>query len=157
GFVRVARQRPLLGAVLALWVAPMWAMLSVQENWEELKMTYLVLLLPPAAVALAAGIDAPRAPGRGALVRTARRTAALAATTAAGGAAAPPIARAAAPGAPGGRAPFPPAAVTPPGFAELPQEKRGGGEFSHTAESPAELARERARLVPPRLLPAPYR
>lgn len=152
GFGVLARRRPAVAAVCALWLAPMWAMLSVQENWEELKMTYLVLLWPAAMLPLAQGVQwlAERE------VRPVRRLGLLVAVTAGVWVGAALLGRTEAPLDARWYVRFPHAATNAAGFAELPPEKRWAWEFFHSAESPSEVARERGRLVPPRLLPGLY-
>jgi hypothetical protein len=156
GFVGLARRRPALAAVVALWIGALLAMLSVQENWEELKMTYLVLLFPAGALPFAEGLRQLASPVDDRKRRLARVGAFLgcAAVVWLGARALGTV-----------EAPvderwwqrFPHAARNRAGFAELPHALRWSWEFFHSGESEAELRRERARLVPPRLLPSSYR
>lgn len=153
GWLALGRRRPAVAVSVALWIAALWGMLSVQENWEELKMTYLVLVFPAAAL--------PFAEALGWLSRSARspsfRVVALGATVAGVWLAASALATVEVPVDPRWWQRFPHAAVNSAGFAELPHELRWSWEYFHSSESEAELARERARLVPPHFLPRSYR
>lgn len=41
----------------ALWFTPMYLLLSVQENWSELKMTFILLVFNPLILCLSLGLD----------------------------------------------------------------------------------------------------
>jgi hypothetical protein len=58
GALSLWRERRELAVLLALWCAPLLALLAVQENWNLEKTTYLLLALPPIALAAAAGLGA---------------------------------------------------------------------------------------------------
>jgi len=137
----------------ALWIGLMWAMLSVQENWEELKMTYLVLLAPPLALVLAEGLGFL---SRGAVSFRRRSLSYLAAALLVAGAVML-LGRVRVPPDPRWPVRFPHAATNAAGFEVLPPEKRWAWEFFHSAETAVELDRERARLLPPPLLPSSWR
>lgn len=42
---------------LVLWLLPMYLLLSVQENWSNLKMTFLLLCLNPIVILVSAGLE----------------------------------------------------------------------------------------------------
>lgn len=150
------RRRPAVALCVTLWVTALWAMLSVQENWEELKMTYLVLLFPAAAVAFAEGLrwlSQRTDTVRGSLVRLAALTLLAIGVWLGAGA----IGTVEVPADARWWQRFPHAAANRAGFADLPHNLRWGWEFFHSRESDAELQRERDRLLPPRLWPRMYR
>jgi 4-amino-4-deoxy-L-arabinose transferase-like glycosyltransferase len=151
--VALWRRSRVAALVTAGFVVPMWAMLSVQENWEELKMTYLVLLAPPVATWLGAGAaflaDGARSP--------VRRLGALAGAVVAVAVVAFVLGSVEVPADPRWPIRFPHAATNAAGFEVLPADKRWAWEFFHSAESEEELARERERLVPPALWPRTFR
>lgn len=54
GILRL-RTRPALLATLLLWAAGVYALFGPQENWEEVKMTFMLLAWPPLPILVAAG------------------------------------------------------------------------------------------------------
>jgi hypothetical protein len=158
------RRRSALAACVTLWIAALWGMLSVQENWEELKMTYLVLLFPAAALPFAEGLRwmtgaagvASSGPGDG-TPRLPLRILAFSLVAAVVWSGAYTIGALAVPADARWWQRFPHAAVNRAGYAELPHELRWSWEFFHSGESDSELRRERDRLWPPGLFPRTYR
>jgi hypothetical protein len=59
-------RRPILIFLLAM-MAPVYVLFGPQENWEEVKMTFMLLAWPPLGIFIAAGASglAPKAPGFG--------------------------------------------------------------------------------------------
>lgn len=55
GAVRLVRSHRLLLAVLVVWALPVYALFGPQENWEEVKMTFMLLAWPPLAPLFAVG------------------------------------------------------------------------------------------------------
>ena len=50
------KQRRSLAVMLVLWMLPVYVLFGPQENWEEVKMTFMLLAWPPLALLLALGL-----------------------------------------------------------------------------------------------------
>jgi len=148
----LARRRPFEAGALAFWYVAVYALFAPQENWEELKQTFMALHLFPLAAFLSAGIKwiAERA-------MEWRRWTVLAACAAA-----------LAGGLAGVRAldfpaddrwyqRFPHAARNESGLPELPESLRKDWQSFYTRETAAEVEREREAMTRIDLLPAMYR
>jgi hypothetical protein len=61
-------------ALCVLWSLPVYVLFGPQENWEEVKMTFMLLAWPPIGVLLSAGITAFQRPAAGAPERGRGRT-----------------------------------------------------------------------------------
>ena len=57
GAFNLFKQRRQLFIFLMLWFLPMYLLLSAQENWSNLKMTFLLMLISPIIIFIAAGIE----------------------------------------------------------------------------------------------------
>ncbi|MFH1045345.1 MAG: hypothetical protein V1727_00085 [Candidatus Omnitrophota bacterium] len=57
GALNLFKRRRQLFIFLMLWFLPMYLLLSVQENWSNLKMTFLLMLISPIIIFIAAGIE----------------------------------------------------------------------------------------------------
>lgn len=151
GAIVLVRRRRLEGWSLLYWYLIVYALFFFQENWEELKQTFMALHLFPLAVFVALGVAwvaERRRLVRGALVL------AIAVALAAGVFAARSLE---APADERWYVRFPHAARNDAGLAELPENLRKDWHFFYTRETPAEVARERAHLGTPSPLPALYR
>ncbi|MBM4395817.1 MAG: hypothetical protein FJ087_09020 [Deltaproteobacteria bacterium] len=152
GAIVLLRRRPFEGWCLAAWWAIVFGLFAAQENWEELKQTFMALHLFPLFAFAAAGIawlaEAPRD----------RRRLAVTAGSAAAIAAAVLGARAIdAPADERWYVRFPHAARNDAGLDGLPEERRKDWHFFYTRESAAEIAIEREHMTTPSPLPALYR
>ena len=56
GLVRLGAARPRLGLFLVVWMVPVYLLFGPQENWEEVKMTFMLLAWPPLVPLLAVGL-----------------------------------------------------------------------------------------------------
>ena len=152
GVVALLRARRFEGLVLCAWYLLVFGLFAPQENWEELKQTFMALHLLPLAAFVAAGLawlaESARQPRRWGLA------AAVAAVLAAAvwGARAVDL-----PADERWYVRFPHADRNDSGLAELPECLRKDWHFFYTRETEAEIAAERARLATPRLLPRLYR
>jgi hypothetical protein len=146
------RRRPLHGALLLFWYAIVYGLFMFQENWEELKQTFMALHLFPLAAFLAAGLDwVAEAAG------TWRRWAVLGALAAALAGAVWSARLLDVPADDRWYVRFPHAARNESGLAELPESLRKDWQYFYTRETPAEADRERLHLASPSPLPALYR
>ena len=57
GAIVLLKRRPFLGRVLWFWFSIVYLLFIVQENWEELKQTFMALHLFPLVAFVAAGLD----------------------------------------------------------------------------------------------------
>ncbi len=152
GVVVLFRRRRFEASVLLFWYAIYYALFFAQENWEELKQTFMALHLFPLVVFMAAGLDwlveRPRDPRR--LGWAAALSAAIAgAVFSARFVDVPADER--------WYVRFPHAARNESGLAELPEERRKDWHYFYTREVPAEVERERRFMSTPVLLPSRYR
>lgn len=151
GAVVLARRRRLEGWSLLYWYLIVYALFLFQENWEELKQTFMALHLFPLAAFVALGaawVAERRYLARAAVVL------AVAAALAAGVFSARWLD---APADDRWYVRFPHAARNDAGLAELPENLRKDWHFFYTRETPAEVERERTALATPSPLPALYR
>ena len=133
-------------AVLLGWSLPLFVLLLPHENWDELKMTYLLLALPGLALPAAAGLRwMGRRPRR--LVALAALTALLSGLAMAGRFVDVPVDQR-------WYVRFPGAATNNSGIELLRGAQRRDWEFFHTRETPRELELEAARLFRGNVLPA---
>lgn len=138
-----------------LWFFPFWALLSVMENWEELKTTFVLLVYPPVILWIACAAEVFLGKG----IRKESWGVALALVIAAlyGGTLLAGQLRVKAD--PRWYVRFPHARLGSSGLSELPEKKRNGWEFFHTDETPAEVQAEREKICSiapwPRFLFAP--
>lgn len=152
GAVALLRRRRFLGLMLLYWYLAYYGLFFFQENWEELKQTFMALHLFPLAAFVAAGF-AWLAKG----LRSWRRwaTVAVLAGVLAGGVLAAGLVRA--PADERWYYRFPHAGNNDAGLAELPENRRKDWHFFYTRETEAEIERERRALTTPSPLPALYR
>jgi len=149
--VMVARRR-FVGLVLLYWYLAYYGLFFFQENWEELKQTFMALHLFPLVAFAAWGLV-----WIGEQVRAWRRWTALAAVVVllAGGVFVAQLVRP--PQDERWYHRFPHAGANDAGLAELPEELRKDWHFFYTRETEAEIDREHAALTRPCALPALYR
>ena len=152
GAVALVRRRRFEGLVLLYWYLAYYGLFFFQENWEELKQTFMALHLFPLVAFVAYGllwiVEG---------YRVRRRWIALAATAVvlttgvlcAGLVEVPADER--------WYYRFPHAGANDAGLAELPEGLRKDWHFFYTRETPAEIERERRSLTTPSPLPAFYR
>jgi len=57
GIIRFLKEKRRLLIFLMLWFLPMYALLSVMENWSELKTTFLLLCVSPIIIFISFGLD----------------------------------------------------------------------------------------------------
>ncbi|MBN3039887.1 MAG: hypothetical protein JW867_02045, partial [Candidatus Omnitrophica bacterium] len=57
GALNLFKRRKQLFIFFMLWLLPMYLLLAVQENWSNLKMTFLLMLINPIIIFIAAGIE----------------------------------------------------------------------------------------------------
>ena len=152
GAVVLARRRPLEGALLLYWYGIVCALFAFQENWEELKQTFMALHLFPLAAFLAAGLawfaERPRAPARWVGLAAAAGALALALLSLRG---------LEIPADERWYVRFPHAGSNDTGMDGLPVRLRKDWHFFYTRESAAEIAAERLHMTRPRPWPALYR
>jgi hypothetical protein len=149
--VVLSRRRP-EGLALLAWYLLVYLLFAFQENWEELKQTFMALHLLPLAAFLAAGLG-----WLAEAARDWRRWAVVAAGSAvvAGGVAAARLVDA--PADERWYERFPHAAANDSGLAELPEGLRKDWHYFYTRETAAEVARERDAMTTPSPLPRMYR
>jgi len=152
GAVVLVRRRWREGLSLLFWYLIVYALFFFQENWEELKQTFLALHLFPLAAFVAVGVrwvaDRPRRLARWGTI------AGVAAALALG------VWSARALDVPADErwyVRFPHAARNESNLAELPETLRKDWHYFYTRETPAEVERERRDLSTPCPLPALYR
>jgi hypothetical protein len=151
GAFALARRRPFEARALLFWYLVVYALFMFQENWEELKQTFMALHLFPLAAFVAAGARSLADDWR-----QWRRWAVLGATCAALALGVHLAGRLDVPVDERWPVRFPHAARNDSGLAELPDERRLDWQFFYTRETPAEVERQRVRLTTPSLFPAPY-
>lgn len=152
GAALLVRRDRRLALLTGTWVGLFWLFLAFQENWEELKMSTVLLLFVPWGLWIGIALEALAERGSRA------RTVAVAA-------AALSIALLALPRLAGGvRLPadqrwyerFPHAARNESGLAELPDDQRLTWKLFYTREQPAEIERNRRLLTSIWPWPMPY-
>jgi len=152
GAVSLVRRRRFEGICLLAWYAIVALLFAPQENWEELKQTFMALHLLPLAAFVAAGLAF--------VAEAAHDWQRYVPPLAAAGALAAGVVAARAVDAPADERwyeRFPHAARNDAGLAGLPEERRKDWHFFYTRETPGEVAAERDRMTMPSLLPAMYR
>jgi hypothetical protein len=152
GAVALVRRRRREGLALLFWYLVVYALFFFQENWEELKQTFLALHLFPLVAFVAVGVrwvaDRPRSAARwGTTLGLAAALALL--VWSARWLEVPADER--------WYVRFPHAAGNESGLAELPENLRKDWHYFYTRETPAEVERERRTLATPCPLPALYR
>lgn len=152
GVVALWRRRRFDTGMLLFWYLAVYLLFAAQENWEELKQTFMALHLFPLAVFVAAG-GAWLARG----AREIRRWVVTAGVAVALGAGLLGIRQMEFPADDRWYVRFPHAAANDSGLAELPQDLRKDWHFFYTTETPAEVARERIDMTRPRPWPQMYR
>ena len=152
GVVALWRRRRFEAGLLLFWWIVVYLLFAAQENWEELKQTFLALHLFPLVAFAAAGLDD--------LVRRVRQPRAwlvpLALTAALAGAVLA-LRSADFPADERWYVRFPHAAANATGLDGLPEERRKDWHFFYTHETPAELQAERAAMTRLCVLPCLYR
>jgi len=152
GAAALVRRRRFEGLALLYWYGVVAALFVFQENWEELKQTFLLLHLFPLTAFVAAGVawlaDSVRSPHR--WVAAAGLSAVLLGGVLGARSVDPPederwYVR------------FPHAAANDAGLDQLPAEQRKDWQFFYTRETPGEIAAERAHMTRPGFFPALYR
>lgn len=153
GAALLARRDRRLAALTWRWVGLFWLFLAFQENWEELKMSTVLLMFVPWGLWIGIALDelatraSPRA--RGAAIATAALSIAfLALPHLAGGVRLPADAR--------WYERFPHAARNESGLTELPDDERLTWKFFYTREQSSEVARNRRVLTSIWPWPMPY-
>lgn len=148
----LARRRRFEGMVLVFWYGVVALLFAFQENWEELKQTFMALHLFPVAAFLAAGLAWLREG-----FREVRRWATVAVLAGALGLAARGTALLDIPADERWYVRFPHAARNDSGLDGLPEALRKDWHFFHTRETRAEIAREREHMTSPAPWPSLYR
>ena len=151
GVPALLRRHPFEAKALGFWYLIVYALFMCQENWEELKQTFMALHLFPLVVFVAAGARALTDHARERrqwLVWGALCVLLAAGVVGAGRLRVPVDAR--------WYQRFPHADRNESGLTELPDERRMDWHFFYTREAPAEIERQRARLTSPSLWPAMY-
>jgi len=162
GWWRLRRRSPDLAWLCVGWVVPLYALFGPQENWEEVKMTFLLLAFPAVALPLGEGLVAAVAGISALRLRWTWLCPPALRAGLASGAVATVVVLACrtvdVPADPRWYVRFPNADVrrNPVASRELAQSERGDWTFFQRADHPAELARERARLTRWTLWPATY-
>lgn len=152
GAVTLTYRKRFEGRVLLYWYAIVAVLFVFQENWEELKQTFMALHLFPLVAFVAAGL-AWIAEG----LKEWRRWAIIGGLSV--------VLLAAVLGARTVTPPaderwyvrFPHAATNDAGLDELPAERRKDWQFFYTRETSSEIAAERAHMTRPCLFPRLYR
>lgn len=152
GIAWLLRHRRFVAVALLYWYLIVYLLFMFQENWEELKQTFMALHLFPLAVFVAAGARWVADEWR-----SVRRWAAVAGVAGllAGAVFAARLVRV--PADERWYVRFPHAAVNESGLGELPEERRKDWHYFYTAEVPSEVERERLHLGTPAPWPALYR
>lgn len=151
GAVRIARRQPRLALLTWTWIGLFWLFLAFQENWEELKMSTVLLMFVPWGIWIGVAIQAFTEVRERTSVATAVGVLALALLV---------LPRLAGsidlPADPRWYERFPHAARNESGLAELPDDERLTWKLFYTREQPAEVARNRALLTSIWPWPMPY-
>jgi len=145
------RARP-LAITMVLWMLPVYVLFGPQENWEEVKMTFMLLAWPPLALFLAEGICwLATGPGK-------QRLGALVGASLLVGLAVNLLGQVDAPQDLRWYVRFPNASLdTNPAAQEgLAEEDRNDWLYFQSYETADEIARERAKLTAALPWPAPY-
>ncbi|HCP47261.1 MAG TPA: hypothetical protein DIU15_14565, partial [Deltaproteobacteria bacterium] len=152
GVFSLTRRARLLAAVLVAWMLPVYILFGPQENWEEVKMTFMLLAWPPLALFLAEGLHWLMA----GLPK--KRLGALVGVSLSVGLCVTLLGKVDAPQDTRWYVRFPNAALaTNPGAqAGLAEEDRNDWLYFQSYETEAEIARERAKLTAALPWPAPY-
>jgi hypothetical protein len=147
------RGRRALTTTLVLWMLPVYVLFGPQENWEEVKMTFMLLAWPPLALLAAAAVDAL---WRGRKDR--RLWAVLAATTLVLGGFVKLCGTVEAPADERWYVRFPNAALAtnPDAQAGLTEDERNDWRYFQSYETDEEVAREREKLTAAYPWPARY-
>jgi len=152
GVVALFKRRRLEAVALLYWYLAYYGLFIFQENWEELKQTFMALHLFPLVAFVSAGaLWLARAP------RDWKRWAAVAAISAALTGAVLSARLVDAPADERWYYRFPHAGANDSGLDGLPEELRKDWHFFYTRENEAEIAREQRRLSTPSPFPALYR
>jgi len=136
---------------LLAWALPVFLLFAFQENWEEVKMTFILLLFAPLVLFMAEGLGIlcyGELRKSAAVVLTALTICIVGLTRLATTLDLPEDER--------WYVRFPKAVHSESGLARLPVEKRNDWEFFHTREGPGELADEKRRMASGNLLPSLY-
>jgi len=152
GVAALWRKSRVACGLLAFWWLVVYVLFAPQENWEELKQTFMALHLFPLVAFAAAGLDD--------LVRRARQWRAWLAPLAVAGALAAGVVALRGADFPVDErwyVRFPHAAANATGLDGLPQALRKDWHFFHTHETPAEIVEERAAMTRLCVLPCLYR
>ncbi len=142
-------KRPLHGVLLGFWYLIFCALFAFQENWEELKQTFMALHLFPLAAALAAGLDWVTA--------SVKRWVPIVAAGAVLWGVVLGLRTVDVPADERWYVRFPHAEANDAGLDELPVERRKDWQFFYTRETPAEIAREKRDMTTVRPWPTLYR
>jgi len=152
GVLALFRRRAFETSLLLFWYLIMAALFFFQENWEELKQTFMALHLFPLAAFLAGGLA-----WFGAGLRDWRRWAAVAGLAGVTALAVLGVGRLDFPADTRWYERFPHAATNDSGLVELPEDLRKDWQFFYTRETEGEIAREKADLTRPCIVPTLYR
>ncbi len=155
GTVALLKRRPFEALGLLFWYAIVYALFFFQENWEELKQTFMALHMFPLAAFTAAGLQWLIARRASRLLM--RRAALLLGLAALLGALVFSARHLEIPEDERWYERFPHAAANATGLLELPDERRKDWHFFHTRAAPAAVERERRHMTTPNPLPALYR
>ncbi len=152
GLWRLFRLRPALAMVLVGWSLPVYVLFGPQENWEEVKMTFMLLAWPPIAAFFAVGFADMMGRPSG------LRLAPLAAMTLLAFFAVKGLATVEAPADERWYVRFPNAdKVNNPGAQKgLAAHERNDWRYFQSYETPEEIAAEREKLSAGHLWPARY-
>ena len=152
GALVLLRRRPLEGAALLFWYGIVALLFAFQENWEELKQTFMALHLFPLVAFTGQGVvwlaEGWRRPGRWLGVVAGGLALALVLVG---------LRRLEFPVDERWYVRFPHAATNDAGLDALPPELRKSWQFFYTHETQAEIARERAHMTRISLFPLLYR
>ena len=152
GFFVLFSKRRFEAAMLAYWYGIVAFLFVFQENWEELKQTFMALHLFPLAAFLATGLQ-----WLGERLGDWRRWAVVGGLCVLTGVVLLGIRTLEFPADLRWYERFPHAAVNDSGLDELPEDLRKDWQFFYTRETDSEIQRERQELTRPSLLPALYR
>ncbi len=152
GLVQLVRRRRFLGLCLVTWYATFVVLFFFQENWEELKQTFMALHLFPLAAFVAAGL-AWLVEG----LRSWKRWAGVLVAAAHVGALLLVVRGWEVPADERWYVRFPHAGSNDAGLDELPVELRKDWHFFYTHETEAEIHVERHHMTRPRPWPSLYR
>ena len=149
GAAVMLRRRPFEGALLGFWYLIFCVLFAFQENWEELKQTFMALHLFPLAAALAFGLDWGSGGARRWIPVVVAGALLWGAVLGLRGLEVPADER--------WYVRFPHAAANDAGLDELPVELRKDWHFFYTRETSTEIAREKLDMTHVRPWPTMYR